>query len=117
MGVGTWLAAAGAIGIVASVIVSIMSYLACLRTGKAILGATGLACVLGAVVGLLPVYIAVEHNPQGEFINHETGAVNYADLSVLFLSGFALSSLGAGLLLAAAVWATRGLILYRAIVP
>ena len=50
------------------------------------------------------VFIAIQHNPQGEFINHETGWVNYPYLSLLFLEWFAVVTLAASLALALVMW-------------
>jgi hypothetical protein len=44
------------------------------------------------------VFIAIQHNPQQEFVSHATGAINYAGLSAIFLSWFVLIGLAAGLL-------------------
>jgi hypothetical protein len=109
MSIRVWVAALGVVGIVASVIVVIMAYVAGLRTRMAVLRGTCLACMIGSAVGLSAVYIAMQHNPQGVYVSHETGAVNYADLSALFLSGFAVVSIAAGGVLALVVRALRGL--------
>jgi len=115
---GGLVAALAVVGIVASVIVVIMAYIACLRTRIAVLGGTCMACIIGSAVGLLVVYIALQHNPQGVYVSHETGAVSYADLSALFLSGFAVVSMAAGVALALVVWVLRGLrALYQLLRP
>ena len=54
-----------------------------MRAWMAVLGA---ACFVGSVIGLLAVYMAIARNPQGAYIDHETGAINYLDLSLIFLS-------------------------------
>jgi hypothetical protein len=58
----------------------------------------GVASVLGGTVGSAMVFIAIQHNPQQEFVSHATGAINYAGLSAIFLSWFVLIGLAAGLL-------------------
>jgi hypothetical protein len=109
---GVWMTALGVIGIVASVIVVIMVCVAGLRTRMTILGGTGLACIVGSVIGLLAVYIAIDHNPQEEFVKQATDEVNYLGLSEIFLSWFVIVSLAVALALA--LGAFRGLrILYR----
>jgi hypothetical protein len=81
---------------------------------RACMAIPGAACVSGGTIGSMMVYIAIDHNPQGEFVNHETGAVNYAGLSEIFLSWFVVVTLAAGLVLTLMVWAARGLrALYR----
>src|SRR5262245_59739985 len=97
---GMWLAAVGVVGIVAGEIVVIMVYVAGLRTRMAILGGTGYCLLTGTTIGSLAVYIAMGHNPQGEFIDQVTGAVNHAHLSALFLSWFVVVGLVASLALA-----------------
>jgi len=42
----------------------------------------------GGVFGLLAVHAAVGHNPQGAFIDNDTGAVDYLALSGIFFSWF-----------------------------
>ncbi|HEY7549588.1 MAG TPA: hypothetical protein VH913_08730 [Hyphomicrobiaceae bacterium] len=42
------------------------------------------------------VYIAIQHNPQEEFVGHMTGAINYAGLSAIFLSWFVVVGLAVG---------------------
>jgi hypothetical protein len=43
------------------------------------------------------VYIAIQHNPQEEFVSH-TGAINYAGLLAIFLPAFVLVGLATGLM-------------------
>ena len=111
---GIWIALAGAACLVVIVVALIAVYVAGLRTRMAILGGTCMASTGGAAIGLLAVYIAIQHNPQGAYVGHETGVVNYFDLSAMFLSAFAIVSLVASFALALAAWAVRGLrVLYR----
>lgn len=58
----------------------------------------GTAPVLRSAVGAAMVYIAIQHNPQGEFVSHVTGAINYAGLAAIFLPSFVLVSLAVGLM-------------------
>jgi hypothetical protein len=58
----------------------------------------GVASVLGGTVGSAMVFIAIQHNPQEEFVSHATGAIDYAGLSAIFLPWFVLIGLAAGLL-------------------
>ena len=44
--------------------------------------------VCGFVIGFIAVYIAFQHNPQGEFFNIQTGNINFKNSISLFLSGF-----------------------------
>jgi hypothetical protein len=57
------------------------------------------ACVTGSTVGLLMVFIAVDHNPQEAFISHATGAVDYLALTWIFLPWFVLVGAVTGLVL------------------
>ena len=50
------------------------------------------------------VYIAMDHNPQEEFVSHVTGAINYAGLSEIFLSWFVVVSVATGFALALVAW-------------
>ena len=70
-----WLVAVGVVGIVACVIVVIMVNVARPADSNVDSWGTGLACTAGSVIGSLAVYIAMHHNPQGEFIDQVTGAV------------------------------------------
>ena len=60
------------------------------------------------------VHVALEHNPQEEFRNLATGALNYLGLSEIFLSWFVVVGLAAGFVFGLVVATLRGLqILYR----
>jgi hypothetical protein len=106
---GTWIAIAGVICLVVSAIWAAMDYLARLRTWKAALFGTCIACLVGSVTGLAMVHIATEHNPQGEFLIHATGAINYTGLAEIFVSWFAVVSVAASLAFSLVVWMLRGL--------
>jgi hypothetical protein len=107
--------ALGVVSLVAIVIWVIMVYVARMRTWMGALGGTCMACLVGSAIGSATVYIAIDHNPQEEFVSHATGAVNYAGLSAIFLSWFVIVGVAASLTLTFAVWAVRGLrALYRA---
>jgi hypothetical protein len=106
---GTWIAIAGVICLVVSVIWAAMGYLARLRTTKAAICGTCIACLVGSVTGSAMVRIAMEHNPQEEFLRLATGAINYAGLAEIFVSWFAVVSVAASLAFAFAVWMVRGL--------
>jgi hypothetical protein len=58
---------------------------------------------VAGTIGAVAVYAAIDHNPQGEFVNLETGAVNYAELSEIFLSWFVVVGVVVGLALALVV--------------
>ncbi len=47
-----------------------------------------LSILLGSAVGLLMVWIALQHNPQGEFYHPDTGVLNWGNVPVLFTSWF-----------------------------
>jgi len=84
-----------------------------MRVWMAVFGA---ACLLGGTIGVMAVHAAINHNPQEEFVNLRTGAVNYTGLSEIFLSWFVVVTLAASLALALMVCAVRGLrALYRAL--
>ena len=71
----TWIAVAGVVCLVVSIIWVAMVYVARLHTWKAALFGTCVACLAGSVIGWAMVYIAMDHNPQQEFVNHATGRV------------------------------------------
>jgi len=77
-----------------------------MRTWVAIIGS---ASAIGSAIGLGMVYIAVQHNPQGEVIDQVTGVPDYAYLAVLFLSWFLPVGAAAGLVLTLVAWAVSGL--------
>jgi hypothetical protein len=101
---GTWLAVAGVVSLVVSAIWVAMVYLARLRTWKAALCGACIACLVGSAIGSAMVYIAMEHNPQEEFVSLATGAINYAGLSEIFLSWLVVVSVATGLVLALVAW-------------
>jgi hypothetical protein len=101
---GIWFAVAGVVCFVVSVIWAAMVYVARLRTWKAALLGTCMACLVGSAIGSAMVYIAMDHNPQEEFVGHTTGAINYAGLSEIFLSWFVVVSVATGLVLALVEW-------------
>jgi len=76
------------------------------RAWMAVLGA---ASFVGSVIGLLALSAAIDHNPQGAFIDHETGAISYLDLCLVFLSWFVVFGVAAGLAFIFLVWMFRGL--------
>jgi len=43
---------------------------------------------ISAAVSTTMLYLAVQHNAQGEFINLDTGAIDYAYLALIFSSWF-----------------------------
>jgi hypothetical protein len=47
--------------------------------------------LFAGVVGSLLVYIAFQHNPQGETLDQVTGAINYRYVLALFGSSFAIA--------------------------
>jgi hypothetical protein len=102
---GTWMAILGAACIVGGALGMLMAR-AGMRPWMAILGA---ACIVGGTVGALMVYAALEHNPQEEFRELATGALNYLGLSEIFLSWFVVVSLVAGFVFGLVVAAFRGL--------
>jgi hypothetical protein len=106
---GTWIAIAGAACLVMSVVWLIVAYVAYLRTLNSALAGTCMACLVGGAIGSMMVYIAIEHNPQGVYVDHVTGAVNYLDLSLIFLSWSAVFSVVVSIALALVVWMARGL--------
>ena len=77
-----------------------------MRAWLAILGS---ASVIGGAIALVMVHVAIRHNPQGEFVNQETGALDYPYLAALFLSWSLLISVAASLVLALAGRAVRAL--------
>ena len=79
-------------------------YGAGLRTWKAALGGTCMACLIGSLVGSAMVYVAMDHNPQEAFVSHATGAISYAGLAEIFVSWFAVVSLATGFILALVLW-------------
>jgi hypothetical protein len=109
---GTWIALAGVVCLVVSIVWAAMDYVARLRTWKTALCGTCVACVVGSVMGSAMVYMAMDHNPHEEFVNHATGAINYAGLSEIFVSWFAVVSVATGLVLALVLGGLRAL--YRA---
>jgi hypothetical protein len=109
---GTWIAVAGAAFLVVSLIWLIVVYVARLSTWTAALGATCIACIAGGAIGSTMVYIAIDHNPQEEFVKHVADEVSYLGLSEVFLSWFVVVSLAVALALV--LGAFRGLgTLYR----
>jgi hypothetical protein len=95
----------GATWIVGTALGSLM-----LRVGtRAWIAVLGAACFVGSVIGLLAIYTAIAHNPQGAFIDHESGAINYLDLFLIFLSWFVVFGVAAGLAFMFLVWVFRGL--------
>ena len=76
-----------------------------MRTWIAVVGA---ACILGAGIGRMAIFAAINHNPWGEYVS-ETGAANYRGLSEIFASWFVVVSLVASLALAFLVWVLCGL--------
>lgn len=106
---GTWIAVAGVACFVVSIIWVAMVYVARLRTWKAALCGTCMACLVGSVIASATVYIAMDHNPQEEFVSHATGAINYTGLAEIFVSWFAVVSVAASVAFALVVWVVRGL--------
>lgn len=51
---------------------------------------TIISVLLSAIVGGLILSIAIQHNPQGEFINNETGVIEIAHSAKLFAAWFLL---------------------------
>lgn len=49
---------------------------------------TYISALLATIVGGLILSIAFQHNPQGEFINNETGAIEIAYSAKLFVAWF-----------------------------
>jgi hypothetical protein len=47
-----------------------------------------LVAATGCIIGALMVDIAIDHNPQGAFIDLDSGAVNYVSLSLIFYTWF-----------------------------
>ena len=76
-----------------------------MRSWTAILAA---ASVVGGLFGSVMVYGAIQHNPQGSVVGHETGSVDYAYLSVIFLSWFLAAQITASLALATVLWLLKG---------
>jgi hypothetical protein len=70
--------------------------------------AAAAAAVVGGLFGAVMVYAAIQHNPQGSIVNHDTGAVNYAYLSEIFLSWFLAANIVATLGFAAALALLKG---------
>jgi hypothetical protein len=105
---GTWITIVGAACLVVSVVWVITAYVAYPHTWKTALSGTCMACLTGSVIGSGMVYIAIDHNPQGAYVDHVTGALNYLDLSLIFLSWFAVVSLVASLAVVLAVWTVHG---------
>jgi hypothetical protein len=66
------------------------------------------AAVVGGLFGAVMVYAAIQHNPQGSIVNHDTGAVDYAYLSEIFLSWFLAANIVATLGFATAVALLKG---------
>jgi hypothetical protein len=64
-----------------------------MRTWIVVAGAAG---TVGSVVGAAMVCIAIQHNPQEEFVSHMTGAINYGGLSAIFLSRLVVVGLAVG---------------------
>jgi hypothetical protein len=100
----TWILVAGVVCLVVSVVWLSIVYGAGLRTWKAALGGTGMACLIGSMVGSAMVYVAMDHNVQEEFASHATGAINYAGLAEIFASWFALVGLATGFISALVLW-------------
>ena len=50
--------------------------------------AMAVATTLALLVGAAMVYIALQHNPQGEAFDQETGAIHYGYVTALFVSWF-----------------------------
>jgi hypothetical protein len=100
----TWILVASVVCLVLSVVWLSIFHVAGLRTWKAALGGMCVACFIGSAVGSATVYIAMDHNPQEEFISHATGAINYAGLAEIFVSWFTVVSLATGFILALVVW-------------
>ncbi len=51
-----------------------------------------ISLILGCIVGGFTLYVALSHNPQGEFVDFETGVINYFGLGAIFI-GWALVTL------------------------
>lgn len=49
--------------------------------------------IIGIIVGVFMIVIAIDHNPQGEYINIYSGNINYISLLFIFLSWYILSVL------------------------
>lgn len=50
-----------------------------------------IASIIGLLIASLATYVGLSHNAQGEFYNVETGAVDLAYASVIFISWFAVT--------------------------
>jgi hypothetical protein len=48
---------------------------------------------IGVIVGITGLVIGFQHNPQGEFVDLETGAIDVGYASLVFMSWFSLSTL------------------------
>jgi hypothetical protein len=59
----------------------------------------------GVATGLLMLLIAVEHNPQGALIDHDTGALDFPYALLLFSLWFLVGSIFIGLAISAVSWA------------
>ena len=82
-----------------------------MRSWAAILATT---TVVGGLFGSVMVYAAIQHNPQQSIVNHDTGAVDYAYLSAIFLSWFLAAHFTATLAFATALGLLRAAdFLYR----
>jgi hypothetical protein len=64
---------------------------------------------IGVVFGSTILYIAFQHNPQGEFFDPETGVVNWRYAAWLFVAWFVIASAFAAVLLTAARFLLSGL--------
>lgn len=53
---------------------------------KVLSWAAGLSGLIGVAFASLAAYAALEHNPQGEFRNLETGVLQWDSLTPLFLT-------------------------------
>jgi hypothetical protein len=58
--------------------------------------------------GSFTVYVAIQHSQQGAIVDHDTGAVDYAHLSVIYLSWFPAGHITASLVCATALGLLKG---------
>lgn len=63
------------------------------KRARTIFAAIALAFAVGAITGAVFTWIAIQHNPQGEFIDTQTGAAVISNILLVFGSWFILAFL------------------------
>lgn len=67
------------------------------------------AAIVGAVVGGLMLFIGIQDNPQGEFIDTATGEIDIGYSLLIFFSWFLPTSLAVGIVFSVG-WGVKSLI-------